>query len=113
MAYVMEIIQFKGLKELSDEEKDVLNEISAEYYPKIKREMHNITSIELHVKVHSKGGSKKKYTAHLRVIAPTRIFEAEHHDWDLPRALRRAFDAMIFELLKAFKKDTDYHKTHH
>ncbi|MCX6707747.1 MAG: hypothetical protein NT001_06445, partial [Candidatus Woesearchaeota archaeon] len=104
----MEIIQFKGLKELEDDEKEILNEISTEYYPKIKKKVHNMASVEVHVKAHSKQGSKKKYSVHIKVIAPTHIFESESDDWNLVRTLREAYESMLVELEKAFKKDTAY-----
>jgi cytoplasmic iron level regulating protein YaaA (DUF328/UPF0246 family) len=104
--HFMEIIQFKGLKELEDDEKEILNQVSTEYYPKIKKKLHNTASVELHIKAHSKQGSKKKYSVHLKVIAPTKIFESESDDWDLVRTLRKAYEAMLVELEKAFKKDS-------
>ena len=108
--HLMEIIQFKGLKELGDGEKEILNEISTEYYPKIKKKLHNTASVEVHLKAHSKQDSKKKYSVHIKVIAPTHIFESEGDDWDLVRTLRKAYEAMLVELEKAFKKDTAYTK---
>lgn len=98
----MEIIQFKGLKELEDDEKDILNDISTEYYPKIKKKVHNMASVEVHLKAHSKQDSKKKYSVHIKVIAPTHIFESQSDDWDLVRTLRKAYEAMLVELEKAF-----------
>ena len=107
----MEIIQFKGVSELSSEDQDTVKSLSTEYYLKIKRGLHNITSLELHVKAHSKRGGKSKYSIHLRAIAPTRILEAQDDDWDLARTLHKVFRNMENEIKKVFDKES-YHKSH-
>jgi ribosome-associated translation inhibitor RaiA len=106
----MEIIQFKGVSDLSEEEKGVVNTLSTEYYQKIKRELKNITSIELHVKTYKKEGGRKKYSIHLKVIAPTRILESEEDDWDLARTLHRVYKNMENQIRKAYRTDTSYKK---
>ncbi|MBU0536659.1 MAG: hypothetical protein KKE20_06855 [Nanoarchaeota archaeon] len=99
----MEEIQFKGVSELSKEEKEIVNKLSTEYYAKIKRKLHNDTSLQLHIKAHSKGGERKKYSAHLRVIAPTKTLESKEDDWDLARTLHKVYKNMETEVNKTFK----------
>jgi hypothetical protein len=87
-----ELIQFIGVSELDVAEQTIVNELSTEYYQKIKRALKNLTSLAVHVKVHSKQGSKKKYTIKIRAIAPTSIIESKMAaDWDLGRTLHKAF----------------------
>jgi hypothetical protein len=87
-----EIIQFIGVKDLSEDEKEIVNTLSTEYYGKIKRSLKNLTSMVVQVKIYQKEGAKKKYSINVRVIAPTRMIEADKAaDWDLARTLHKAF----------------------
>ncbi len=94
----METIQVTGIDELNDEEKELVNTLANEYYGKIQRGLKNITSITLHIKQHSKTGKKHKFDIRAKVIAPTRIFEAQESDWDLARTLHRVFKNVIKEI---------------
>ena len=88
----MEPIQIIGIDEVDNEsEKDLVNKLANEYYEKIQRSLKNLTSITLHIKVHSKGGKAKKWDLRVKVIAPTKIFESQESDWDLARSLHRVF----------------------
>ena len=44
-----EVIQFVGVRELEPAEQDTVQSLSTEYFEKIKREMHNITNVVVHV----------------------------------------------------------------
>lgn len=111
-----EIIQYKGLDELDEFEKAELNKFSERYFPKIKRETKNLTSVELHIKIHRKEFKKdeqrKKYSIHLRVIAPTKIFEASADDWDFPTAVHKAYENAILEIKKHFRSDISRRKSY-
>lgn len=94
-----EIIQFIGMKELSPEEQAIVNTLSTEYYQKIKRSLKNLTSLAIHIKMHKKGGAKKKYSIHIRAIAPTAIIESKRAaDWDLARTLHKSFKNIEHEI---------------
>ena len=100
-----EVIQFIGVSDLNAEEQAIVNALSTEYYQKIKRSLNNLTSLAVHVKVHSKEGSKKKFAIRIRAIAPTSIIEAKlAHDWDLARTLHKAFENIEKEIEHKFKK---------
>ena len=88
----MEPIQIKGIDELNDEEKNLVNTLANEYYGKIQRELKIATSISLHVKQHSKTGNRHKSDIRVKVIAPTKIFEAQESDWDMARTLHKVFN---------------------
>ena len=106
-----EIIQFTGLKDLNDDEKEILNTLSTEYYQKFKRELKNLTSMGVHVKIYTKGGKTKKYSLHVKVIAPTKIFESEKAaDWDFARTLHKAFKDLEKQIVKGLRSDTSYRK---
>ena len=87
----MEEIQITGMDEISEEDKGIINKLANEYYPKIKRVLKNEISIKLHVKQHSKTGNKHKSDIRVKVLAPTKVFEAQESDWDLARTLHMVF----------------------
>ena len=99
-----EHIQYIGLNELDPVEQEMVKKLVDEYSYKVKRLLHNITSIVLHIKCHSKGGKRERIEISLRAIAPTRIFEVgKTEDWDLARAVHKAFKDLISEVEKAYK----------
>lgn len=106
----MEIIQFIGADALDDFDKDKLNKLSTEYYDKIKKKLHNVTSLKVHVKEYSKGGSKEKFSVHINAIAPTRIFEATASDWDFARTLHMAFGSIQKQIEHAFHSRTRFYQ---
>ena len=100
----MEPIQIIGIDEVEDGiEKETINKLANEYYEKIQRSLKNITSVTLHVKTHSKGGKAKKWDMRVKVIAPTKIFEAQESDWDLAGSLHRVFKNVEREIEHSFK----------
>lgn len=99
-----EIIQFIGVKDLKPEEQEMVKILSAEYYGKIKRSLKNLTSMAIHIKTHHNEGTKKKFSIHVRVIAPTRMIESDKaSDWDLARTLHKAFKNIEREIEHIFK----------
>ncbi len=87
-----DIIEFVGLKDLDDSEKEVLNTLSTEYYQKLKTALNNVTSLVVHIKKYKKEGTRHKYSIHIRLIAPTRAFESTKAvDWDFARTLHKSF----------------------
>ncbi len=104
-----EVIQFTGLKELSPEEQLTVNQICTESYEKLRKKLNNVTSLSVHIKCHSKSGSKKKYSFHLRCIAPTGIIESDKsYDWDLARAVHMAFEGLNNQIQHKFKTEVTH-----
>lgn len=100
-----EIIQYTGMEELNPDQKRLLDKISAEYYEKIKRQLHNETSLSVHLKCYNKGG-KCKYSIHAKAIAPTRIFvSTKAADWDFSKTLHMAFKDLEMVIKKGLKQD--------
>lgn len=94
-----EMIQFVGVSKLEPEEQQTVNDLTTEYYGKLKRTVNNITSLVVHVKTYNKGGQRKKFSMHVRLIAPTQLFESTRtSDWDLARSLHKAFKDLESEI---------------
>ena len=109
----MEPIQIIGIDEIEDEiEKGTINKLANEYYEKIQRSLKNITSITLHIKAHTKGGKAKKWDMRVKVIAPTKIFEAQESDWDLARSLHRVFKNVEREIQHKLHTDNQRPKSY-
>lgn len=88
-----DLIQYVNLKELTPVELDILNNLCIEYQAKLKRIVDNNVGLKVHVKCHSKEGSKKKYDVHLQVDTPMRVklVSTKASDWDFPRTVHKAF----------------------
>lgn len=108
----MEPIQITGIDDISEEDRDLVNKLANEYYVKIQRSLKNIISIKLHIKQHSKTGKKHKSDIRVKVIAPTRIFEAQESDWDLARTLHRVFKNIERELEHRLRTDDQHNKSY-
>ncbi len=110
MGLLTETIRYVGLDGLNQEEKAILNKLSTEYFQKIKRLTKNITSIIVHIKLYNNDGKedkRKKYSIHVRALAPTRIFEStKAADWDFARTLHKAFNDIEHEIKHKMKIET-------
>ncbi len=99
-------IQIIGIKELDEMELEAVNRIAGKGIEKIKRELKNEVSITVHVKGHGKQGSQKKYSIHVKVLAPTRMFTSTKSvDWNLETALHGAFEDVVKMIRHAFHTD--------
>ncbi|GEM_PF-1016152 len=108
------VLQFVGVKDLTIEEQELINDLSTKEFEKVKQSLKNTISMIIHVKNHGKKGAKNKYALHIRVIAPTGIIEScKSHDWDLARALRKSFEDIKNQIEHKFKgNSTREHKSH-
>ncbi len=110
---VAEVIQYIGVSELKPEEQQTVNSLATEYYQKLKRTIKNFTSITVHIKTHSKGGGREKFSVHLKLVAPTRIFESTKAvDWDLARTLHKAFNDLENEIKDKLHTDNQKPKSY-
>ena len=102
-----DLIQFVGLKKLDIDDQEVIQKLSSEYFPKIKRLLKNITTLAVHVKTHGGKGQRHKYTFHIRCIYPGKTLETnKHSDFELSKACHSAFKALIREIKHLHHSDT-------
>ena len=122
MSLSKDVVQFKGLDLLTDEEKVILEKIVPEYYEKIKRSLHNIIQIQIHFKAYEKTGSgkedktkRRKFDIHMKVLAPTKnIFSSskpathiKNKDWKFTKSLSEAFKNLENQIKKTVLSDKD------
>ena len=88
----MEQIKIIGIKELNDNEVEIINRLAKEYYRKIERAIKNITSIVIHLKTYNITGKRKQYEINVKIVAPTKSFDSKAAEWDLAKALHIAFN---------------------
>ncbi|MBW2969741.1 hypothetical protein KY319_01330 [Candidatus Woesearchaeota archaeon] len=94
-----EVIKFVGVSQLPAEEQATVQTLTTEYYEKIKRKLHNIVNMTVHVKCYQKEGDRRKYSMHVKVAAPTQIFDSSNaDDWELPRALHKSFTDILHQI---------------
>lgn len=105
---VKEVIQFIGLKDLEPEEQANVSRLATQYYEKIDRFANNLQGMTVHIKTYEKEGTKKKFSIHIRLKVPSKAtIECDKtHDFDLVRALHKAFNDIIEQTKHYFRKDT-------
>ncbi len=102
-----EIIQFIGVHELEPMEQEAVQRLTTESYAKIKRDLKNITSLKVHVKVYKKEGEQKKFSLHVQAIFPGGTIESNRaHDFELARAIHKAFNDIKERVNHKFHSDT-------
>ncbi len=107
-----EIIQFIGLNDLEMPEQALVNKLATSYHEKIRRQLSNMTSLVVHIKIHKKTGTHHKYSLHARALAPSKMFESTATDWDLAKALHKVFIEMEREIQHKLKTDSQHHKSY-
>ena len=108
-----EIIQFIGVSDLDPMEQDTVQTLTTENYPKIKRALKNITSLKVHVKTYKKEGEQKKFSLHVQAIYPGGTIESNKaHDFELPRAIHKAFNDIKEQINHKLKTDVTREKAY-
>jgi hypothetical protein len=108
-----EMIQYVGLRDLDEQEREAIQEIATKYHDKIKRKTKNDTRLMLHIKVHGAhkdkchgedhdADKKIKYGVHLKVVSPMHIFESEDSDFDIRKAANMVFEHMLNQIEHKF-----------
>ncbi|RLE44640.1 hypothetical protein DRJ22_05690 [Candidatus Woesearchaeota archaeon] len=101
-----EVIQFIGLNKLTAEEQATVQELTTEYFKKIKRSLNNLINIALQIKTYEKEGKRKKYSINLRINAPTKEFASnKSQDWELPRAIHKAYQDILNQIKHTMHTD--------
>ncbi|MBS3102996.1 hypothetical protein J4458_06165 [Candidatus Woesearchaeota archaeon] len=85
-------IQVVGIKDLDEMELEAVYRIGDRYYGKLQRAVKNMASLVVHIKSYDKEGRQRKYSVHVKLVAPARIFvSTKVHDWNLEKALHKSF----------------------
>ncbi|MBT4540030.1 hypothetical protein HOC35_00815 [Candidatus Woesearchaeota archaeon] len=100
----MEPIQYSGIGDLNEEERDILNEISSKNHEKIQTLLQDEqTSISVHIKTYREKEEKKKYSVTVKATDPKNMFRSGTSGWILANALNEAFDKVTTEIKNHFR----------
>ncbi len=96
-------MEFIGLKKFNVLEISTIKSLSDQYYRKLVRDFKE-GKLRVTAKKFVKAGERSKYSIHLRIDCPSLILNATDADWELPRALHKAFTNLQNEVKKRFKR---------
>ncbi|MBW2995460.1 hypothetical protein KY312_03830 [Candidatus Woesearchaeota archaeon] len=107
------IIQYVGLKSLSDEEQEMTKTLATEYQDKIQKEMEIPVSLVVHIKKYKSEGKKAKFSVNIKTVAASQTYEVKRAaDWDLARAMHKAFKNMERLVLHKTHTDTQHKRVY-
>lgn len=99
------VIRYVGLSKLSSTERRTAEKIAAEYQEKVQRAIQKPTPLRVHFKAYDEEGRRKKYTVTIETLAAVRPFSAKRADWNLARAMHRAFKYLIRQITNQLHSD--------
>ncbi len=99
----MDELVYRHLDKLDAFEKATVERICPREFDKVKRPLPT-SCLVVDIKKINSGGKRATYEVKLRVDAPSVKLYADHSDWELQRALHRAFDNLKMEVEHKFKK---------
>ena len=106
----MATIQYAGLNELTDSEKQEVKSLTEEYGDKIDRSLPNMDRLTIHIKTQKATGGKRKFSIKVKASVGNKVFETKAFDWDLPRTLHKVFKNMENHINHTLRNDTSYKK---
>ena len=98
-------IKYANLDSLNEVEKAELREIATKEFEKISRLIKNDFNLLVHPKVYTKEKGRK-YSIHLQIEAPTKMYSTEAAGWDLRLTAHEATKKIKNELSKSLKTKT-------
>ena len=87
--------QFVGISELSELDQATIKELVEKGQKKIEQQLQHVVRLKVHLKQHNLAGTRKKYSVHLKVTAPTKTFvSTKAIDWELKTAFQKAISGV-------------------
>lgn len=84
-------IQYIGVNELKDNEKEIVDALSVKHSERIERSLDGITSFRVHLKVYEKEGNRNKFSITIHIVGKGKVFRSSASGWDLPKALHQSY----------------------
>lgn len=90
-------VKFTGLKKLNEQEVTKLKTLVDKGCRKLFKPKHKLENALLRINIKTKNveGNRKLYEVILKLVSSSTkkgLFDAKHEDWELQRAVHRAFD---------------------
>jgi len=92
------LIHITGIETLNEKQKQLVNRLFNLYYKKVKRQLKNEVSFEVHIKSYEKEGKANKFSINVRVVVGREVFEANADDWDLSRSIHKVMKKIMSEI---------------
>jgi len=96
------IIQFIGLKKLSEDEISIINRVTKTEKRKIERDLKN-SKVILTIKKGDKDGKRARYSIEAKINYPNTKFAAQAEEWDLAKATHKIFNKLEQEIQHKLK----------
>ncbi|MFC1727960.1 hypothetical protein ACFLZ7_00675 [Nanoarchaeota archaeon] len=105
------IISYVGLKELEEDDQELVIRLTEEYFPKIQIFLKNIMELVVHIKQYEKEGHRSKWSMSVRAQSPSHVFEStKAAEWELPIALHKAFKDLESQIKHKLHSDSQWDK---
>ncbi len=126
------IINLHGTDKLTERQKQTLNRLLNEYYPRIYQQVKNLTIFECQIKYYKKvapskkengkvlkkrkkgifveTGKDKKYSFNIRIVTPAGVFRASYADWDFTRTIHKVMNKILNEIESKLHSSDKYNK---
>ena len=101
----MKLIKYKGLRRLNTLQIREVKRLTEQEFRKIKYDFKDC-DIFVDVKKQEKAGNRFKFSFHIRVESPSIVLTAKQADWDIMKALHKAFDNLKSEVTHKFKRES-------
>lgn len=98
-------VNYVNLDALTDKEKSDIKEILDKEFDKVSRLIKNDFNLLVHTKVYTKEKGKK-YSIHIQIEAPTKMYSTEAAGWDIRLTAHEAINKIKNELNKSLKTKT-------
>lgn len=100
-------IKFVGLSEIKTKpyQKENIKKISEDEALKIQKELNNDFMLVVHLKAYNKGGTRTKYSVHVKVEYPGKLITCSEDDYDVETALKQTFANVKNKLKTKFHGD--------
>lgn len=103
---LVNVIKYAGLSVLTEEEQELLKEILSKEFEKVSRLLNNYFNILAHTKVYNKE-KRRKYSIHLRVDSPTKMYTSEAFGWDFKTVVHKSINRIKKEIESSHKKSDE------
>lgn len=97
-------IRFIGLRDLTQEEANLITTIVEGYKIKFERDIPDFILI-VRTKKLRKAGNKQKFSIHTRLQNPNNIIVSQAADWDFTRTIHKSMKKLESELAHKFKTE--------
>lgn len=95
-------VKTAGFSVLGDNDRESFDKLFNEHFGRIQNKVKNISEMIFHLREYKKDGKREKFSLHTRIALPSKVIEADAHDWDFKKAVEKSFKKMEEEIEHKF-----------